>query len=210
MTDLKNHPGKWLNAAAAASFDRMEDAHGGAFNIGDAGRTEATQQSYIDRWNKGGAANRPPYLYEPASPASSSPHVRNGGEAVDVDDSNHRAWIKAHPEFGWSFTIPSDIVHMVYNAANDRHIPSAAPAPAPAPAPTGPTLQKGSKGDDVKRLQEGLNRVFPAYSRLVPDGDFGNNTYAVVCEFQRRVKIHVDGVVGNDTRAHLAQYGVTF
>lgn len=121
MAVLKNHPGMFLNGAAAASLARVEDEKGRAIGISSAGRTPAEQQALINRWARGGAANRPPFLFEPARPASASPHVRNGGEAIDVPNEADRAWMKIHAvDNGWSFPIPSDRVHAVYNPANDR------------------------------------------------------------------------------------------
>ena len=77
-------------------------------------------------------------------------------------------------------------------------------APPPAPAPTSrPTLRRGSKGQAVKDLQARLNARYPAYSKLVADGDFGGKTDGVVREFQRRAGLAVDGVVGAKTWAAL-------
>ena len=72
--DLINHPGYWLEAGAADSLARLERDHG-VININSAGRTEGGQQGLINRWDAGGWQNRPPYLYEPARPARTSPHV---------------------------------------------------------------------------------------------------------------------------------------
>lgn len=80
-------------------------------------------------------------------------------------------------------------------------------APAPAPAPV---LQRGSDGEAVRKLQDGLNRVFPSYSNLVEDGKFGPATEAVVKEFQSRVAFYADGIVDTRTRAKLGDYGITF
>lgn len=71
-----------------------------------------------------------------------------------------------------------------------------------------PLLRVGSRGTAVRNLQAGLNRVFPAYSRLGVDGIFGPNTQRVVREFQRRSRLSADGVVGPKTRAALAKYGI--
>ena len=78
------------------------------------------------------------------------------------------------------------------------------------PAGSGDVLRYGSFGDPVKRLQAGLNEVFPAYPGmpLVADGDFGPRTELAVREFQRRVGLPPDGVVGPLTRAQLAKYGI--
>ena len=73
---------------------------------------------------------------------------------------------------------------------------------------------------DVKKLQAGLNKVFPSYRNssriprntrgklLVVDGIFGKTTEAWVKEFQARVKITIDGIVGPVTIKKLAEYGV--
>ncbi|MDQ1122238.1 hypothetical protein [Microbacterium trichothecenolyticum] len=85
MATLKNHRGHWLRDDAAAAFDRLEDDHG-VFGVNSAGRSVESQNGLIRRWDQGGPANRPPYLYEPARPAERSNHVANGGIAVDVAD----------------------------------------------------------------------------------------------------------------------------
>lgn len=69
-------------------------------------------------------------------------------------------------------------------------------------------LRVGSEGPAVAKLQSEMNRIFPRYSRLAVDGDFGPLTDAVVREFQHRAGIVVDGEVGPQTRATLAKYGV--
>lgn len=64
-------------------------------------------------------------------------------------------------------------------------------------------LKLGSKGPAVAALQGLLNRMFPSYSKLVIDGDFGKNTETVVKEFQRRSGLTVDGIVGKTSKAKL-------
>ncbi|MGD1712144.1 peptidoglycan-binding domain-containing protein [Dapis sp. BLCC M172] len=59
-----------------------------------------------------------------------------------------------------------------------------------------PTIGRGSRGDDVERLQIILNEM--GYS-LVGDGIFGSNTEAVVKEFQKNSRLEVDGIVGSLT-----------
>ncbi|NES64085.1 MAG: peptidoglycan-binding protein [Okeania sp. SIO2D1] len=56
-----------------------------------------------------------------------------------------------------------------------------------------PTLSRGSRGNDVERLQMTLNEM--GYS-LVGDGIFGSNTEAAVKEFQKNSRLEVDGIVG--------------
>lgn len=67
------------------------------------------------------------------------------------------------------------------------------------PKTTPPTLRNGSTGDWVSKLQDHMNRVYPAYAKLQVDGVFGARTHAVMCEFQRRAKLTPDGIVGPAT-----------
>lgn len=69
-------------------------------------------------------------------------------------------------------------------------------------------LHRGSTGARVRSLQAGLNRVFPAYSKLALDGSFGPATERVVREFQRRSGLVADGYVGPKTTAALARHGI--
>lgn len=78
----------------------------------------------------------------------------------------------------------------------------------PVSAPTA-VLKLGSHGPVVKHMQQRLNAVFPAYSKLRTDGDFGPKTVAVVREFQRRTGLQPDGAVGPKTKAMLKRYGIT-
>jgi len=89
-------------------------------------------------------------------------------------------------------------------------------AAPPAPA-SGHTLQVGSSGTMVEALQAGLRKVFPAYRyaitlhnrRLIRvDGSFGAETKAWVQEFQRRVGIDPDGIVGPVTMRELGKFGI--
>lgn len=86
----------------------------------------------------------------------------------------------------------------------------AAAVDANAQAALANVLQVGSTGERVAHLQAGLNKVFPAYTDggLTVDGDFGPLTAAAVKKFQAAAHIAVDGVVGADTAAHLAHYGI--
>lgn len=109
--NLKNHPGMWLNDAAASAINSLEDKYG-VIRINDAGRYEWEQQELINRWDRGGPGNRPPYLYNPARPANTSNHVRNGGESVDVYNfTDDRAKLN---EFGFEWYGTSDPVHYTF------------------------------------------------------------------------------------------------
>lgn len=78
----------------------------------------------------------------------------------------------------------------------------------PATTATSSILKHGSTGPEVTALQTGLNRTFPAYSRLAIDGDYGPTTTAAVREFQRRSGLVADGQVGPATAAKLAAFGI--
>ncbi|MEU6622634.1 peptidoglycan-binding protein [Streptomyces litmocidini] len=67
-----------------------------------------------------------------------------------------------------------------------------------------PTLQQGAHGPAVRKLQRLLNDHLPDM-QLVVDGQFGPVTHARVREFQQRVAIAVDGIVGPQTWGHLTQ-----
>ena len=53
------------------------------------------------------------------------------------------------------------------------------------------TLKKGSKGEDVKKLQQLL--------KITVDGDFGPKTEEAVKKFQKEHKLTSDGIVGPKT-----------
>lgn len=110
--ELKNHPGMFINEAAAADFDRAENEHG-IFTVNSAKRSEADQQSLINRWDVGGKYNRPPYLYEPFRPAKDGPHVRNDGIALDIAEWEKFEKIAAQ----YNFDKPHkwDVVHFEHN-----------------------------------------------------------------------------------------------
>lgn len=62
------------------------------------------------------------------------------------------------------------------------------------------TLKKGSKDNEVKTLQELLNK---AGYKLVVDSDFGQKTYDAVVAFQKSKNLDPDGIVGPKTWAAL-------
>jgi hypothetical protein len=109
--------------------------------------------------------------------------VKWGGDFSGTKDEMH-------------FEICKDQAAVARVAARLRGDSSSAP-------PTSAVLKVGSRGPEVERLQLFLNRVYPSYSNLVVDGDFGPATEKVVKEFQRRSGLAADGVVGPATRAKL-------
>ena len=71
----------------------------------------------------------------------------------------------------------------------------------PVPEPTKPTLRTGSRGEDVRILQENLRQL--GFLNDAADGIFGTNTNAAVRNFQKAQGLSVDGVVGAGTWAAL-------
>lgn len=58
------------------------------------------------------------------------------------------------------------------------------------------TIQYGSSGEDVKKLQEELNKY--GY-KLDVDGQFGSKTQSAVKDYQKKNNLAVDGIVGSNT-----------
>jgi putative chitinase len=79
-------------------------------------------------------------------------------------------------------------------AAMGGKITASAPAAASA-ASSGGTLRRGSKGDDVKKMQAKLG--------LAADGDFGPGTEAALKKWQAANGLTADGVAGPKTLAKL-------
>lgn len=65
------------------------------------------------------------------------------------------------------------------------------------------TIKSGAKGDNVKVLQENLNKVINA--KLTVDGSFGAKTLAAVKKFQTTYKLTVDGVYGPKSEAKMKE-----
>lgn len=84
-------------------------------------------------------------------------------------------------------------------------------SPSPTAGPdTIALMEYGQTSEIIRRLQSWLNTMFPSYSHISPvSGYYGDQTTAVIREFQRRV-----GIVGGDgrnvgpvTRAKLYEHG---
>lgn len=112
-------------------------------------------------------------------------------------------------------------VHVSGDAAQDENetpwdLNDTPETPSQPPTNTVRELRQGVKGEDVGRLQKFLQANFPIYRNFVSvkrgqlisvDNDFGPQTAAWVREFQRRVGLSRDGVVGPQTRDRLGRYG---
>lgn len=192
--ELKNHPGMWLRDDAAAAINALEDKYG-VIKINSAGRTEAEQQKLIDRWNKGGPQNRPPYLYQPASPANTSLHVVDGGIAVDIYNyTSDRAKLN---EFGFEWYGPKDVVHYTFKGWSGGGNISR------------PGYQDGSV--ELRRFQEKLIRMGHDLGPTGADAVFGPRTKASTLHEQQMAErngypggqVTDDGYPGPQTEAYL-------
>ena len=61
------------------------------------------------------------------------------------------------------------------------------------------TLKKGSKGEEVRKLQQALLKRGYKLPKYGADGDYGNETVSAVKAFQRDWGLKVDGIAGPDT-----------
>ena len=90
--------------------------------------------------------------------------------------------------------------------------PTPSPTPEPTPMPTPPpkpvpkpliyeTLQKGSRGEDVRKLQERLSEL--EYPVGKADGIYGNMTADAVSYFQAASGLPVTGIADHETQVRL-------
>ncbi len=79
----------------------------------------------------------------------------------------------------------------------------ATPTPAPGAATPVPrvSLQKGSKGEEVTKLQTRLSDLGYLTGKI--DGEYGNQTKTAVQKFQEKAGLKADGIAGVETQALL-------
>ena len=65
------------------------------------------------------------------------------------------------------------------------------------------TLKNGSKGSDVKAMQEFLLQLEYSLPRYGADGEFGSETENALKKFQKKVGIKQDGIYGSETHQAL-------
>lgn len=85
--------------------------------------------------------------------------------------------------------------NVVYQKVQEIVIPT--PVPTPAPIPSITVLKKGSKGNEVKELQNKLNAL--GYNCGKADGIFGAKTETAVKQYQKDTGLIVDGMAGPKT-----------
>ena len=85
-------------------------------------------------------------------------------------------------------------IYALYETLSDKIVPDES-----IPEYPGMTLQQGSSGENVRRIQTALNHIsaqYPSIPLLVEDGIFGTATTTAVRAFQRQFGLTVDGIVG--------------
>lgn len=85
-------------------------------------------------------------------------------------------------------------IYALYETLSDKIVPDES-----IPEYPGMTLQQGSSGENVRRIQMALNNIstqYPSIPLLVEDGIFGTATTTAVRAFQRQFGLTVDGIVG--------------
>lgn len=196
VRDMRGKPGKpSVHATGRAGDLSWRGApHRGTGNYQDAVRmmdfliehadalgVEAVFDYYPQPWGRGWKCDRGAWQVYSSKAFSGAP----GGDWVHVEISNEFADNPQHYVDFFAKTLGDTGVKVASQ-------PEADPAPTPAPAGKEPWLQVGSRGDQVKKVQEvvGAQPV---------DGVFGPKTEAAVRAWQAANDLHVDGVVGPKT-----------
>ncbi len=183
MASLKNHPGMWLRADAAAAINALEDKYG-VIRINSAGRTVEEQNDLIRRFDAG-----EPGIYMPARPAETSLHVKDGGTAVDVYNyTDDRAKLN---EFGFEWYGNADKVHYTFKGwggSGDSAIGAT-------------TRLKGSAW--VRSVQDKFRRIGHDLGPAGIDGIDGPRFVEIAKWEQRNGGLVQDGIVGDVTNAYL-------
>jgi len=88
--------------------------------------------------------------------------------------------------------------------------PITPPTPPPSPVYPGTPLRVGSRGENVRIMQQYLNRIsskYPSIPRLAEDGVFGQVTERAVREFQRLFGLPADGIIVPQTWGRIIEEG---
>lgn len=134
----------------------------------------------------------PTSLFDPATNVRAAMAISSGG-------SNWRPWCTAYSDGACG---SRGGVYLGAGAPFYGYLHGTLPSSLQQQAPTGtsyPTLQVGSSGAFVTKLQQFLNQA--GYGTLATDGQFGPATEAAVKSYQHDHGLTADGVVGPKTWA---------
>lgn len=118
------------------------------------------------------------------------------GDGYAVDCRGHSAGtvLKAVSSYPWThYAIPKGAFDEVEQTTISKEETTTTRA----------TIRKGSKGDDVKLLQNALLKLGYVLPKYGADGSFGNETSAALKQFQQNNSLTADGICGPATWARL-------
>ena len=123
-----------------------------------------------------------------------------GGKVITIEGNTSD--MVARRSYGIGSSVIAGYGRPRWECATGEYTPSPAPAPSPTPSPSGSgsygdgILRRGSKGIEVRKLQENLINLGYSVGPDGADGDFGRNTYNAVVQFQKDNNLNPDGEVG--------------
>lgn len=119
-------------------------------------------------------------------------HARSSeGNSIQGDQSGNEIRVQVYYNYPWN---------IIMRYGNGGAAPASS-APNSNSANSVPLLRKGSKGANVKALQEKLIELGYSVGDDGADGDFGYNTEIALKLFQSEHGLEVDGVFGSETYA---------
>lgn len=141
--------------------------------------------------NGGQASNLPPFpIIQPEASPTDAPSATI--QSITTPEPSAPAGTQLLP---WGATnVPGPFVSPTTSTLT---IVTQMPTNSPAPTPTVYVLKLGSKGQDVRKLQQRLREL--GYYSGSADGDFGKATESAVKSFQSRNGLTADGKVGKAT-----------
>lgn len=169
------------------------------------------KKSYDLNYNRIYGYGRPAYIVEDDNKPEEEARriLRKGAKGEDVRYAQNR--LLAHgeklPEYGADADFGTETYLAVisfqgkHNLEQDGEIGPLTWAELEKEPKTLPTLRRGSKGQDVKDLQNKLIKLNYDLSQYGADADFGGETENAVKEFQKDNNLTVNGVVDSKTWA---------
>lgn len=138
-------------------------------------------------------------------------HTYKQNEKVEIiGESSNKKWYKIQygnqSAYVWKeyVSVKSSSSSDEYTDADGGHHGSYRTASS---KPTASSLQKGDKGDDVKKLQTAL-KTLNYFSGSI-DGKFGSSTKKAVERYQQAIGLTVDGIAGKKTLKKLFSVGAS-
>lgn len=195
MTKFLENPSNWNNGVTLEKYKASDDLQDRAFKINsDKTYQQAVKAGVLD------ADDSP----EKVAGFLKARHISGYGGAVAAAtggrvsrDSNGTS----NYDYMHDITRNRDGLNQYMSRGEKTQSPATVPSSTQAPSPMADgMLKQGEKGEDVRKLQEALNKNG---AKLEADGNFGTATKAAVESYQRSHNLHADGVAGAKTLAAL-------